>query len=64
MSGPVAFNIVADGNGKNDAWLVNGGTLYSVDLATGKAKSVGAIANLKGTIRDIAWWPADAKQSM
>ncbi len=64
VSGPVAFNLVADGNGKNDAWLVNGGTLYSVDLATGKAKSVGTISNLKGTIRDIAWWPADAKQSM
>jgi hypothetical protein len=64
VSGPVAFNIVSDGNGKNDAWLVNGGTLYSVDLTTGQAKSVGAIANLKGTIRDIAWWPADAKQSM
>jgi hypothetical protein len=63
-SGTAAFNIVADGNGKNDAWLVSGGTLYAVDLSTGKAKSIGTIGNLKGAIRDIAWWPADAKQSM
>jgi DNA-binding beta-propeller fold protein YncE len=61
VSGPIAFNIVADGNGKNDAWLVSDGTLYAVDLESGKAKSIGAISNLKGTIRDIAWWPADAK---
>jgi hypothetical protein len=59
LSGPVAFNIVADGNGKNDAWLVSGGTLYAVDLQSGKANSVGSITNLKGTIRDIAWWPAN-----
>lgn len=59
VSGPVAFNIVAAGDGKNDAWLVSGGTLYSVDLMSGAAKSVGSITNLKGTIRDIAWWPAD-----
>jgi hypothetical protein len=59
VSGPVAFNIVSDGHGKNDAWLVTGSTLHSVDLQSGKAKSVGAIMNLKGTIRDIAWWPAD-----
>jgi DNA-binding beta-propeller fold protein YncE len=58
--GPVAFNIVAGADGKNDAWLVNGGTLYWVDLASGKSKSVGSIMNLKGTIRDIAWWPADS----
>lgn len=63
-SEPVAFNIVADGNGKNDAWLVTGGALYAVDLQSGKAKSVGTIVNLKGTIRDIAWWPADASKSM
>jgi hypothetical protein len=63
-SGPVAFNIVAGADGKNDAWLVNGGTLYWVDLTSGKSKSVGSIMNLKGTIRDIAWWPADSMKSM
>ena len=63
-SEPIAFNIVAGADGKNDAWLVSGGTLYSVDLMSGAAKSAGAIMNLKGTIRDIAWWPADAMKSM
>src|SRR4051812_5747589 len=32
----VAFDIWSDGS-KNDAWLMSGDTLYSVDLATGKA---------------------------
>jgi hypothetical protein len=63
-SEPIAFNVVATGEGQNAAWLVTGGSLYSVDLASGKATSVGAILNLKGTIRDIAWWPADASKSM
>ena len=39
IDGPVAFNIVASAGDKNDAWLVTGGTLYSVDLKTGKATS-------------------------
>ena len=59
LSGPVAFNIVADGEGKNTAWLVNGGTLYTVDLASGMAKSVGKIPG--GAITDIAWWNAAEK---
>jgi hypothetical protein len=63
-SEPVAFNVVATGEGQNAAWLVTGGSLYSVDLGTGKATQAGAILNLKGTIRDIAWWPADAMKSM
>jgi hypothetical protein len=61
---PIAFNIVATGEGQNAAWLATGGSLYSVDLTTGKATPAGAIMNLKGTIRDIAWWPADAMKSM
>ena len=52
---------MASGEGKNEAWLVTDGTLYSVDLESGKAKPAGSITNLKGTIRDIAWWPADGK---
>jgi hypothetical protein len=63
-SEPVAFNVVATGEGENAAWLVSGGSLYSVDLASGTAKSVGSILNLKGAIRDIAWWPAGAMKSM
>jgi uncharacterized protein DUF4394 len=54
VSGPVAFNIVASGD-KNDAWLVTGGTLYSVDLKTGKAAMAGKIQGLSGALTDIAW---------
>ena len=64
LSGLVAFNIVAGENGMNAAWLAHGGTLYAVDLATGKASETGKFSGLKGTIRDIAWWPAASKQSM
>jgi len=55
VSGPVAFNIVASGEDKNDAWLVAGGALYSVDLKTGKATMVGKIEGLNGNLADIAW---------
>ena len=55
ISGPVAFNIVATGEDKNDAWLATGGALYSVDLKTGKATMVGKIEGLSGTLTDIAW---------
>ena len=33
----VAFDIWSDGKGKNEAWLMAGDWLHSVDLATGKA---------------------------
>lgn len=59
VSGPVAFNIVSDGKGKNTAWLVNDGTLYTVDLASGVAKAVGKLPG--GGITDIAWWNAAEK---
>jgi Domain of unknown function (DUF4394) len=55
VGGPVAFNIVASGEDKNDAWLAAGGALYSVDLKTGKATMVGKIEGLSGTLTDIAW---------
>lgn len=54
----VAFDIWSDGNGKNDAWLMAGGTLYSVDLATGKATEAAKIGGVNGTVRDIAILPA------
>lgn len=57
-SGPVAFNIVSESEGKNAAWLVSGTTVYSVDLTTGAAKEAGKIQGVKGTIRDIGWWSA------
>jgi hypothetical protein len=55
VSGPVAFNIVASAEDKNDAWLVAGGALHSVDLKTGKATMIGKIEGLSGTLTDIAW---------
>lgn len=53
-SGPVAFNIVADADGKNAAWLMTGGTLYSVDLTSGKTTEAGKIDGAS-EVTDIAW---------
>lgn len=50
----VAFDIWSDGNGKNEAWLMAGDTLYSVDLATGKATEAAKISGVSGTVKDIA----------
>lgn len=55
---PVAFDIWPDGKGGNAAWLMTGGQLYDVDLATGAAKSVGKITGLTGQTWDIAILPA------
>ncbi len=53
-----AFDIVSDGKGGNSAWLMAGDTLYSVDLATGKASSVMKIEGVSGPVMDIAILPA------
>ena len=53
-----AFDIAADGNGKNDAWLMAGDKLYSVDLTTGKATEAMTIGGVTGKVRDIAILPA------
>ena len=50
----VAFDIWSDGAGKNEAWLMADGTLYSVDLATGKATEAARIAGVTGAVTDIA----------
>jgi hypothetical protein len=50
----VAFDIWSDGNGKNEAWLMADGTLYAVDLATGKATEAAKITGVSGTVKDIA----------
>lgn len=55
ISGPAAFNIVAVGEGRNEAWLVTGGALYAVDLKRGKATLAGNIEGLPGNPTDIAW---------
>jgi hypothetical protein len=54
----IGFDILADGNGGNEAWLMSGATLYSVDLETGKATAVGTVGNIGGAVRDIAILPA------
>jgi hypothetical protein len=57
VDGPIAFDVWSDGKGANVGWLLAGGTLHTVDLATGAAKSIGAIAGATGNITDIAILP-------
>ncbi len=52
-----AFDISATADLVNTAYLVAGANLYTVDLATGAATSVGAITGVEGAIRDIAILP-------
>ncbi|HEY8381876.1 MAG TPA: DUF4394 domain-containing protein [Microvirga sp.] len=55
-----AFDIVPGetaGEGTNTGWLMAGDTLYRVDLASGKATSVGKVSGVTGTVRDIAVMP-------
>jgi hypothetical protein len=37
------------------AWLATGGSLYSVDLNTGKATLAGKIEGLNGKLVDMSW---------
>ncbi len=53
-----AFDIASDGKGGNAAWLMSGDTLYTVDLATGKATETAKITGVSGAVRDIAVLPA------
>ncbi len=55
-AGAVAFDIVS-GDAASEGWLMNGKTLYKVDLATGKASEVGMISGVDGNVRDIAAMP-------
>ena len=56
ISGPVAFNVVSPKADDNAAWLVADGSVYTVDLKTGKAAMAGKITGLSGKLTDIAWW--------
>ena len=51
-----AFDIATTGE-TNTGWLMGDDTLYSVDLATGKATSVGKIAGDTGVVRKITMLP-------
>lgn len=54
----VGFDIVSDGQGGNQAWLMSGNTLYSVDLESGAASEAGTVESVSGSVRDIAIMPA------
>lgn len=56
-SGAYAFDVQTTSDMKNTAWLVNGKTLYSVDLETGKADKKGMIEGVSSEIRDITILP-------
>ena len=64
VDGSVAFDIWSDGKGGNTGWLLAGGMLHTVDIATGATKSVGRISGLKGKISDIAVLPAGTSPTM
>jgi hypothetical protein len=53
-----ALDIVVADPAANQAWLMAGDTLYSLDLATGKATPAGRIAGVSGKVHDIAILPA------
>jgi hypothetical protein len=57
LDGGAAFDIVADGKGGNQAWLVSGNRLYLVDLTKGSAQQTNTIGGLKGKLMDIAVLP-------
>ena len=50
------MDIDNEAEGKNTAYLIAGGTLYTIDLATGKATQVGAVKGMNGRLLDIAVW--------
>ncbi|SEQ40180.1 protein of unknown function [Loktanella sp. DSM 29012] len=53
-----AFDVQTTAELENTAFLVNGNTLFTVDLATGAATSVGMIEGVDGEIRDVTVLPA------
>ena len=50
------MDIDNEAEGKNTAYLIAGGTLYTIDLASGKATQVGALKGMNGKLVDIAVW--------
>lgn len=50
----VVMDIASDGEGKNTAWLIADGSLFTIDLATGKATQIGMIKGMAGKLVDIA----------
>jgi len=58
VDGPIGFDIVADGSGGNQGWLMVGSSLYAVDIASGKASLTAEISGIEGKLQDIAVMPA------
>ncbi len=52
-----AMDIATDAASANTAYLMAGKTLYTVDVASGKATEVKNIEGIKGAVRDIAILP-------
>ena len=53
-----AFDVQTTEALENIGWLVNGTTLYTVNLETGMATATGTLDGVEGDIRDIAILPA------
>lgn len=58
MPKAVAFDVETGADGSNTGWLLADGSLYKVDLATGKASAVGKVEGGATATRDIAVLPA------
>lgn len=58
LADTVGFDILSDGKGGNEAWLMTGGSLYAVDLETGAASAVGTVTGVDAPVRDMAILPA------
>lgn len=58
VDGVIAFDISTDAAGADTAWLISGGTLHTVDLASGAAKPVMQISGLAGSATDMAVLPS------
>ena len=50
----IGFDIETDAAGTNRAWLIGDGELHSIDLATGKATSLGKIEGVPSGVRAMA----------
>lgn len=48
-------DIATEGD-KNTAWMIAGGALYTIDIASGKATALGAVKGMTGKLQDIAVW--------
>jgi hypothetical protein len=55
LGGTVAFDIQTTPDGTNTAWLVSGGTLYKIDMATGAAQK--SAEGLDAGMRDLTILP-------